>query len=67
MGACRKRATFAGVETLSLAEIRAALPKAMPENAIVRRGFPELSAQFGLDRMLVIENTNQGFLLIPAV
>jgi predicted AAA+ superfamily ATPase len=43
------RADIAELETLSLAEIRAALPKTVLENAIVRGGFPELHANPEID------------------
>jgi predicted AAA+ superfamily ATPase len=43
------RADIVELETLSLAEIRAALPKTVIENAIVRGGFPELHANPEID------------------
>ena len=43
------RADIVELETLSLAEIRAALPKARLEAAIVRGGFPELNANPEID------------------
>jgi uncharacterized protein len=43
------RADMVELETLSLAEIRAALPKTVIENAIVRGGFPELHANPEID------------------
>src|SRR6202051_4732597 len=45
------RADIAELETLSLAEIRAALPQTVLENAIVRGGFPELQANPDIDGM----------------
>lgn len=45
------RADVAELETLSLAEIRNALPKIMLANAIVRGGFPELYANLGIDHI----------------
>src|SRR5437016_6591767 len=39
------RADIAELETLSLAEIQAALPKTTPEEAIVLGGFPELRSE----------------------
>jgi predicted AAA+ superfamily ATPase len=45
------RADIAELETLSLAEIRAALPQTVLENAIVRGGFPELHANPDIDVM----------------
>ena len=43
------RADIVELETLSLAEIRVALPKTVIENAIVRGGFPELHANPKID------------------
>ena len=43
------RADIAELETLSLVEIRAALPQTVLENAIVRGGFPELQANPDID------------------
>jgi len=45
------RADIAELETLSLAEIRAALPETTPERAIVRGGFPELQADPDIDHV----------------
>ena len=45
------RADIVGLETLSLAEIRAAIPKTTLETAIVRGGFPELHANPGIDHL----------------
>src|ERR1700757_4180722 len=45
------RADIAELETLSLSEIQSALPKATPENAIVRGGFPELHADPDIDHV----------------
>jgi predicted AAA+ superfamily ATPase len=45
------RADIAELETLSLAEIRAALPQTVLENAVVRGGFPELHANPDIDVM----------------
>lgn len=45
------RADIVGLETLSLAEIRAALPKTVIESAIVRGGFPELHADPDIDHV----------------
>src|SRR5207244_3504560 len=45
------RADIAELETLSLAEIQAALPKTTPEEAIVRGGFPELHADSDIDHV----------------
>lgn len=45
------RADIAELETLSLAEIQAALPKESVENAIVRGGFPELHANPQIDHV----------------
>src|SRR6185437_347569 len=45
------RADIVELETLSLAEIQAALPKTTPENAIVRGGFPELHADPDIDHV----------------
>ncbi len=39
------------LETLSLAEIQAALPQTTPENAIVQGGFPELHADPDIDHV----------------
>ncbi len=43
------RADIVELETLSLAEIRGALPRTRPETAIVRGGFPELHANPEID------------------
>jgi predicted AAA+ superfamily ATPase len=43
------RADVVELETLSLAEIRGALPKTPPETAVVRGGFPELHANPEID------------------
>jgi predicted AAA+ superfamily ATPase len=43
------RADIVELETLSIAEIRAALPKTKIEEAIVRGGFPELYANLDID------------------
>src|SRR6184192_509623 len=43
------RADILELETLSLAEIRAALPQTKLETAIVRGGFPELHANADID------------------
>src|ERR1700688_1976518 len=43
------RVDIAELETLSLVEIRAALPQTVLENAIVRGGFPELHANPDID------------------
>jgi hypothetical protein len=43
------RADIVELETLSLAEIQAALPKTVIESAIVRGGFPELNANPNID------------------
>jgi len=43
------RADIVELETLSLAEIRSALPETTPEDAIVRGGFPELQANREID------------------
>src|SRR5216683_3789069 len=43
------RADIVELETLSLAEIQAALPKTTPESAIIRGGFPELYANPEID------------------
>jgi len=43
------RVDIVELETLSLAEIRAALPETVLENAIVRGGFPELHANQDID------------------
>ena len=43
------RADIVELETLPLAELRAALPKTVIENAIVRGGFPELHANPEID------------------
>jgi uncharacterized protein len=45
------RADIAELETLSLAEIRGALPKTSVESAIVRGGFPELQADSDIDHV----------------
>jgi hypothetical protein len=45
------RADIAELETLSLAEIRRAVPETTPENAIVRGGFPELHANPSIDHV----------------
>ncbi|HYU44862.1 MAG TPA: ATP-binding protein [Terriglobales bacterium] len=45
------RADIVELETLSLVEIRAALPETMPESAIVRGGFPELHADPDIDHV----------------
>jgi uncharacterized protein len=45
------RADIAELETLSFAEIRAALPKTVVEAAIVRGGFPELQANPDIDHV----------------
>jgi predicted AAA+ superfamily ATPase len=45
------RADIVELETLSLAEIQAALPQTTPENAIVRGGFPELHADPDIDHV----------------
>jgi hypothetical protein len=45
------RADIAQLETLSFAEIRAALPQTVLESAIVRGGFPELHANPDIDVM----------------
>jgi len=45
------RADIVELETLSLAEIQAALPKTTPEEAIVRGGFPELHADPDIDHV----------------
>ena len=45
------RADLAELETLSLAEIRGALPETSVERAIVRGGFPELHAQPDIDHV----------------
>jgi uncharacterized protein len=45
------RADIVELETLSLAEIQAALPKMTPEAAIVRGGFPELHADPDIDHI----------------
>jgi hypothetical protein len=45
------RADIIELETLSLAEIRAALPKVAVEEAIVRGGFPELNADPDIDHV----------------
>jgi predicted AAA+ superfamily ATPase len=45
------RADIAELETLSLAEIRAALPETVVESAIVRGGFPELHANPDIDHV----------------
>jgi len=43
------RADIAELETLSLAEIRAALPQTVLETAVVRGGLPELHANPDID------------------
>src|SRR6202140_3226883 len=45
------RADIVELETLSLAEIRNALPKTVIESAIVRGGFPELHADLDIDQV----------------
>src|SRR5438093_3480633 len=45
------RADIVELETLSLAEIQAALPKTTPEEAMVRGGFPELHADPDIDHV----------------
>jgi uncharacterized protein len=45
------RADIVELETLSLAEIQSALPETRIETAIVRAGFPELSANLDIDRV----------------
>ena len=45
------RADIVELETLSLAEIRRALPETTPESAIVRGGFPELHANPSIDHV----------------
>jgi uncharacterized protein len=45
------RADIVELETLSLAEIRGAIPKAAVEDAIVRGGFPELHADPDIDQV----------------
>jgi uncharacterized protein len=45
------RADIAELETLSLAEIRRALPETTPVSAIVRGGFPELHANLEIDHV----------------
>src|SRR5712692_3212366 len=45
------RVDIVELETLSLAEIQAALPQTTPENAIVRGGFPELHADPDIDHV----------------
>src|SRR5215472_17371914 len=45
------RVDFVELETLSLAEIRGALPDTTPEDAIVRGGFPELHADPDIDHV----------------
>jgi len=45
------RADIVELETLSLHEIQAALPKTTPEDAIVRGGFPELHADPDIDHV----------------
>jgi predicted AAA+ superfamily ATPase len=45
------RADIVELETLSLAEIRAALPETVIESAIVRGGFPELHANPNIDHV----------------
>jgi len=45
------RADIVELETLSLAEIRNALPKAVIDSVIVRGGFPELNADADIDQV----------------
>jgi uncharacterized protein len=45
------RADIVELETLSLAEIRSALPGTTPESAMVRGGFPELQANPSIDHV----------------
>jgi hypothetical protein len=45
------RADIVELETLSLAEIRAALPQTILEDAVVRGGFPELQANPDIDHV----------------
>jgi len=45
------RADIVELETLSLAEIQAALPKTTPESAVIRGGFPELHADPDIDHV----------------
>ena len=45
------RADIVELETLSLAEIRRAVPKTDAESAIVRGGFPELHANPSIDHV----------------
>jgi uncharacterized protein len=45
------RADIVELETLSLAEIRGALPDATPEGVLVRGGFPELQADPDIDHL----------------
>ena len=45
------RADIVELETLSLAEIRSALPEATPERVILRGGFPELYADPDIDHV----------------
>jgi hypothetical protein len=45
------RADIVELETLSLAEIRGALPNTTPESVIVRGGFPELHADPDIDQL----------------
>ena len=45
------RADIVELETLSLTEIRAAVPKTALETAVVRGGFPELYANPGIDHL----------------
>ena len=45
------RADIVELETLSLAEIRGALPDTAPEGALVRGGFPELQADSDIDHL----------------
>src|SRR5215469_6725037 len=45
------RVDFVELETLSLAEIRGALPDTTPESVIVRGGFPELQANPDIDHL----------------
>src|SRR6267154_1708622 len=45
------RADLVELETLSLAEIQAVLPKTTPESAVIRGGFPELHADPDIDHV----------------
>jgi uncharacterized protein len=45
------RADIVELETLSLAEVRTALPESSPESVIVRGGFPELHANPNIDHV----------------